>query len=137
MSTISVAGLQLEAVNGNNVDTMEAEIDAAKKRFPWLDMIILGELNACGTDKAYAQSMPGPVEERFCRSARNRSARSLAARASVSSFPHSFLVGTGRLVALSSPAPASPPTGETTMTANRTNSLEAALFVEWLRSNMV
>ena len=70
MSKISIAGLQLEARNGNNVDTMEEEIDAIKQRFPWVDMVVLGELNACGGDSAYAQTMPGPVEDRFAEIAR-------------------------------------------------------------------
>lgn len=70
MSKIAIAGLQLEAQNGNNVDAMEEEIDAVKLRFPWVDMVILGELNACGSDSAYAQAMPGPVEDRFAEIAR-------------------------------------------------------------------
>ena len=70
MSKIAIAGLQLEAKNGNNVDTMEEEIDAIKQRFPWVDMVLLGELNACGGDSAYAQTMPGPVEDRFAEIAR-------------------------------------------------------------------
>jgi len=70
MSKIAIAGLQLEAQNGNNVDAMEEEIDAVKLRLPWVDMVILGELNACGSDSAYAQAMPGPVEDRFAEIAR-------------------------------------------------------------------
>jgi len=65
MSRIGVAGLQLEAVNGDNTDSMEAEIDAVVKRFPWVDMVILGELNGCGSDPKRAEPMPGPFEERF------------------------------------------------------------------------
>jgi predicted amidohydrolase len=65
MSRIGVAGLQLEAVNGDNADSMEAEIDAVVKRFPWIDMVVLGELNGCGSDPKRAEPMPGPFEERF------------------------------------------------------------------------
>ena len=65
MSKIAIAGLQLEAQNGNNVDSMEAEIDAVKRRYPWVDMVVLGELNACGSDPACAQPMPGDTEARF------------------------------------------------------------------------
>lgn len=65
MSKMGIAGLQLEAENGDNLDSMEAEIDTVSKRFPWVDMIVLGELNACGTDVNTAQAMPGPVESRF------------------------------------------------------------------------
>ncbi len=65
MSKIGIAGLQLEAVNGDNQDSMESEIDAVAKRFPWIDMVVLAELNGCGTATKCAQSMPGPFEERF------------------------------------------------------------------------
>jgi len=66
MTTFSIAGLQLSAVNGDNVDSMLAEIDKAVARFPWLDMVVLGELNACGTNTSKAEPMPGPTELRFC-----------------------------------------------------------------------
>jgi len=65
MTTFAIAGLQLEAVNGDNVDSMLAEIDKVVTRFPWLDMVVLGELNACGTDHSKAGPMPGPVEDPF------------------------------------------------------------------------
>ena len=70
MSKFSIAGLQLEAANGDNLDLMEAEIDSAIRRFPWLDMIVLAELNAFGASIKYAQPMPGPAEQRFCEMAR-------------------------------------------------------------------
>jgi predicted amidohydrolase len=66
MTTFSIAGLQLEAINGDNVESMIAEIDAAITRFPWLDMVVLAELNAFGSNNALAESMPGPTESRFC-----------------------------------------------------------------------
>lgn len=70
MSRIAVAGLQLEAVNGDNTDLMEREIDAALERFPWLEMVLIPELSACGTSAAMAEPMPGPREQRFCAIAR-------------------------------------------------------------------
>jgi predicted amidohydrolase len=73
MSKFSIAGLQLEAANGNNLDSMETEIDSALRRFPWLDMVVLAELNAFGSDRKTAQPLPGPAEQRFCEVAkRNR-----------------------------------------------------------------
>jgi len=66
MTAFSIAGLQLEAANGDNTGDMEAEIDAALRRFPWLDMVVLAELNAFGTDTGCAVALPGPVEQRFC-----------------------------------------------------------------------
>ncbi len=65
MSKIGIAGLQLEAINGDNLDSMEAEIDAVAQRFPWVDMVVLAELNGYGVDPDRAQAMPGPFESRF------------------------------------------------------------------------
>ncbi len=66
MSKIGIAGLQLEAINGDNLDSMESEIDAVARRFPWIDMVVLAELNGYGADKKFAQPMPGgPFEARF------------------------------------------------------------------------
>jgi predicted amidohydrolase len=73
MTTFAIAGLQLEAENGDNVDSMLAEINAAARRFPWLDMVVLGELNACGTDVSTAEPLAGSTEERFCEVARKHS----------------------------------------------------------------
>ena len=49
MTTFSIAGLQLEGPNGDNVELMVGEIDAIVDRFPWVDMIVCPELSACGT----------------------------------------------------------------------------------------
>jgi len=73
MTTFSIAGLQLEAANGDNKDSMLAEIDVVARRFPWVSMVVLGELNAFGSDPALAEPMPGPTEERFCEIARKHS----------------------------------------------------------------
>ncbi len=70
MTTFAIAGLQLEAQNGNNADSMLDEIDAVMRRFPWIDMVVLGELNACGSDTKLAEPMPGPTEQRFCMAAK-------------------------------------------------------------------
>ena len=70
MSVIGIAALQLEAASGDNTDSMAAEIDAVMRRYPWVDMVLLGELNAYGSDPKYAQPMPGEFEERFAAIAR-------------------------------------------------------------------
>jgi predicted amidohydrolase len=70
MTTFAIAGLQLEAANGDNVDSMLAEIDSAARRFPWLNMVVLSELNAFGGDRTAAEPMPGPTEDRFCEAAK-------------------------------------------------------------------
>jgi deaminated glutathione amidase len=70
MSKIGIAGLQLESIDGDNTDAMESEIDAVVQRFPWIDMVLLGEFNAYGANPASAQPMPGPFEARFAEVAR-------------------------------------------------------------------
>lgn len=70
MSRIAIAGLQLEAVNGDNTERMEAEIDAVLRRFPWVEMVVAAELNACGSRASEAEPMPGPREAHFSRIAR-------------------------------------------------------------------
>ena len=70
MSKIGIAGLQLEAVNGDNLDSIEEAIDAVARRFPWVDMVVLGELNAFGSDHKFAEPMPGPFEARCAEIAR-------------------------------------------------------------------
>lgn len=52
------------------MDRLDAEIDAARRRFPWLHMVLIGELAAFGADPARAQPLPGPAEERFRAAAR-------------------------------------------------------------------
>ena len=71
MTTFSIAGLQLEAQAGDNTDSMLAEIDKVMARFPWLEMVVLPELSACGGDRTQAEPMPGPTEARFCDIARS------------------------------------------------------------------
>ena len=73
MTTFSIAGLQLQASSGDNSAAMAAEIDAALSRFPWLEMVVLPELNACGADRNLAEAMPGPREKFFAEIARKHS----------------------------------------------------------------
>ena len=70
MSTFAIAGLQLEGQRGNNVDSMIAEIDAVKGRFPWVQMVVAGELNAYGARTADAEALPNTTERRFAEAAR-------------------------------------------------------------------
>ncbi len=65
MTTISIAGLQLQAPNGDNVELFSKEIDAVMRRFPWLDMIVCPELGTCGTDIRCAEPLPGKREQHF------------------------------------------------------------------------
>lgn len=65
MMSFAIAGLQLNADDGDNRASMEAEIGAVVRRFPWLDMVVLSELNAFGSSRKRAEPMPGPTEQLF------------------------------------------------------------------------
>ncbi len=70
VSRIAIAGLQLDLPRADNLDRIDAEIDQVRKRFPWVDMVLIGELAAFGPDPALAQPLPGAAEQRFVAAAR-------------------------------------------------------------------
>src|ERR1051325_5189386 len=70
MRHISIAGLQVEIARGNNADLLRSEILAAKRIFPWVDMILLAELAWFGPDVTAAETLPGPTEDFMRRTAR-------------------------------------------------------------------
>jgi predicted amidohydrolase len=65
LTTFAIAGLQLAAANGDNVDLIESEIDAMMRRYSWIQMIVCPELAACGTNPQDAEPRKGPKEQRF------------------------------------------------------------------------
>jgi len=70
MSHLAVAGLQLELSGEDNLATIEREIDAVKKRFPWIQMVVLPELCTYGASRELAVEIPGEVENCFREAAR-------------------------------------------------------------------
>jgi predicted amidohydrolase len=70
MTTFSIAGIQLEIARGDNLAYLRSEIEAVAVRFPWVQMVVLGELSAYGPGTARAESLAGPTEQEFCRIAR-------------------------------------------------------------------
>ncbi len=67
MSHLGVVGLQLDLGPGDNLDRIAQEVAAAKRRLPWIDLVVVGELAAFGPRRALAQPMPGPAEAHFQR----------------------------------------------------------------------
>jgi predicted amidohydrolase len=65
MSYLSIAGLQLELGPEDNLSTIEKEIDQVKKRFPWIQMVVLPELCTYGAKTQMAVQLPGEVENCF------------------------------------------------------------------------
>jgi predicted amidohydrolase len=70
MSYLALAGLQLELAAEDNLSLLEREIALAKKRFPWLQMIVLSELATYGPSTDLAVALPGEVEECYREAAR-------------------------------------------------------------------
>ena len=71
MGCFTVAGLQLDLHAEDNLARIAAEVAAAKRRFPWIDMIILSELAAYGPNTGRAQAPGGRAESAFCEMARD------------------------------------------------------------------
>lgn len=71
MSHFAVAGLQLELSGKDNRYLIQKEIEAVKRRFPWVQMIVLGELATYGADPAAAQTLPGEAENFYCQIAKD------------------------------------------------------------------
>jgi predicted amidohydrolase len=66
MNNFAIAGIQLDAINGDNLDKMTRQIDLVMKRFPWVQMVMFGELCVFGTAFRAAQPLPGSTENHFC-----------------------------------------------------------------------
>ena len=66
MSHFSIAGMQLSLPCGDNLATIGEEITKTKKRFPWVDMIVLSELLTYGPEKKYAEKRPSKAEKFYC-----------------------------------------------------------------------
>ena len=65
MRKFALAGLQLDLSAENNLARIGAQVAATKRRFPWLDMIVLPELAAYGPNVAHAEVPHGPAETAF------------------------------------------------------------------------
>ena len=70
MATFAIAGLQLEIARGDNLALLRSEIESVAARFPWVQMVVLGELSVYGSGTARAEPLAGPTEQEFCRIAR-------------------------------------------------------------------
>ena len=70
MSRFAVPGLQLALNNQNNVDEIVREVGAVKKRFPWVQMIVVGELALFGPSTDNAVSANNEVFDVLAKAAR-------------------------------------------------------------------
>ncbi len=67
MSQFAIAGLQLEVSGKDNRYLIQKEIEKTLRLFPWVQMVVIGELATFGADKSFAQELPGEVENFYCR----------------------------------------------------------------------
>jgi predicted amidohydrolase len=65
MTEFAIAGCQVTWGPGDNLENMRREIALTKLRFPWIDMVMFGELVTFGPFPEGAVPLPGPVEERY------------------------------------------------------------------------
>ena len=63
--TFGIAGLQLACGQGDNLERIGAEVASVARRFPWVRMVITGELCGFGASPEFAQCMPGEAEGFF------------------------------------------------------------------------
>jgi deaminated glutathione amidase len=70
MARFAIAGLQLEIARGDNLAQLRAEIESVATRFPWVQMVVLGELSVHGSGTNRAEPPGGPSEQEFCRIAK-------------------------------------------------------------------
>lgn len=71
MTTFAIAGVQMAAAPGDNLSAMTNQVERVVKRFPWLDMVMFGELCAFGPSPEFAQTLTGPALQHLCGLARH------------------------------------------------------------------
>ncbi|HMM66840.1 MAG TPA: carbon-nitrogen hydrolase family protein [Dokdonella sp.] len=64
--TFGIAGLQLAFGPGDNLAQLGAEITGVARRFPWVRMVVAGELCGYGANTDFAQCLPGDAEATLC-----------------------------------------------------------------------
>ena len=70
MRGFGIAGMQLEIAHGDNRAYLRSEIEAVVSRFPWVRMVVLGELSSFGVGTAKAEAPGGATELEYRRIAR-------------------------------------------------------------------
>ncbi len=65
-----IAALQLALAPGDNLERIADEVASVVRRFPWVRMVVAGELCNFGADTVDAQCLPGDAESFLCEVAR-------------------------------------------------------------------
>lgn len=72
MAYFAIVGLQLALPRGDNLERVAEEVRLVRRRFRWVDMVVLGELSCFGPATTHAQPLPGPAEDAFATMAREQ-----------------------------------------------------------------
>ena len=70
MTAFAIAAVQMKAGNGDNTEAMLGRIDSVMRTYPWVQMVVFGELLVRGYELQAAQPLPGPGEAAFRDAAR-------------------------------------------------------------------
>lgn len=65
MTKLGIAAIQIEGEATDNVALIERETLSVAKRFPWVDLVVFGELAAYGAGVSRAEPSGGPLETRM------------------------------------------------------------------------
>lgn len=65
MPPFSIAALQVDLPSGDNRDRLEQDTARVLARFPWVSMVVFPELCSFGPKLSFAETMPGPTENRY------------------------------------------------------------------------
>jgi len=71
MSYFSIAGMQLALPAHNNLDILEQKTINTCKLFPWINMVVFGELAICGPGIHHSEAISGIIELRLQELAKN------------------------------------------------------------------
>ncbi len=70
MTTLGIAAIQTAGDKDGNLILIEKEVRAVAKRYPWVELIVLGELAVHGANPALAEPPGGPTQASFSSLAR-------------------------------------------------------------------
>jgi predicted amidohydrolase len=62
MDQFAIAGLQLEVANQDNRPAIRTQVERIKRSFPWVEMIVVGELASFGSSPDHAEPAGGETE---------------------------------------------------------------------------
>ena len=65
MSHLGVACIQLAGAKSGNLDLLVREVESIAKAYPWIDMVVTGELAICGPSLDNAEPAGSPTEIRL------------------------------------------------------------------------